>query len=218
VAVLAPDEVIVAHVLVAVRRYGYEFVGIQETQTLLDRLEKVQPALVREVVPKIVSPILLADILRRLAEERISLRNLREILGALAEWAPHERDPVALTEHVRATLRRQITHQYAPDGKAIGVFLLEPLIEDTIREAVHKTASGSYLALEPALSRDIIQAVRSTIPSSATAPVVLTSADIRRFVKRLIETDMPAVAVLSFQELAPETELQPLGKIAVSAP
>ena len=37
------------------------------------------------------------------------MRAMREILGALAEWAPLERDPVALTEHVRTALRRQIT-------------------------------------------------------------------------------------------------------------
>ena len=33
------------------------------------------------------------------------------------------------------------------------------MIEDTVRDAVQKTAGGSYLALEPQLSRDIIAAV-----------------------------------------------------------
>ena len=85
-------------VLALMRRYGHEFIGVQETQGLLESLERTHPALVREVVPKLVSPILLADVLRRLVEEGVSLRNLRDVLGALAEWAPHERDPVALVE------------------------------------------------------------------------------------------------------------------------
>ena len=55
---------------------------------------------------------------------------------ALAEWAPHERDPVALTEHVRAALRRVITHRYAGDGGALAAYLLDPMIEDAIRESV----------------------------------------------------------------------------------
>src|SRR5204862_2555096 len=41
-------------VLALLRRYGHEFVGVQETQALLDGLERTHPALVREVVPKLV--------------------------------------------------------------------------------------------------------------------------------------------------------------------
>ncbi len=216
IAVLGTEEFIAAHLLQLVRRYGHEFVGVQEAQALLDGIEKTQPALVREVVPKLVSPILLADVLRRLAEERVSLRDLREILGALAQWAPHERDPVALTEHVRAALRRQITHQYAGAAGTLGVFMLDPVIEDTVREAIHKTASGSYLALEPGLARDIVMAVRRAIPASNSMPVLVTNADIRRYVKRLVEGELPGLAVLSFQELSPETQLQPLGRVSVA--
>ena len=74
-----------------------------------------------------------------------------------------ERDPVALTEHVRTALRRQITARYAGPGGSLAVYLLDPMIEETVREAIHKTATGSYLALEPALSRDILTAVGKTI-------------------------------------------------------
>jgi len=44
--------VIVLHLLQVLRRYGHEFVGIQETQSLLDQLARTLPALVREVVPR----------------------------------------------------------------------------------------------------------------------------------------------------------------------
>jgi type III secretion protein V len=217
VATLAADEVIVAHLLVVLRRFGFELLGIQEVQGLLEALERSQPALVREVVPKLVSPALLTDVLRRLAEEGVSLRALREILGALAEWAPLERDPVALTEHVRTALRRQLTARHLDGAGTVGVFLLDPMIEEAVREAIHKTASGSYLALEPELSRDILAAVSRAVPPAATAapPVVLTSADIRRYVRRLLETEHPQLAVLSYPELAPEARLAPLGRIQI---
>ena len=145
--------------LALARRYGHELFGLEETQALLDALERTHPALVREVVPKLISPVLLTDVLRRLVEEGISLRNLRDILGALAEWAPQERDPVALTEHVRVALRRAITYKHAGDAGVLAAYLLDPMIEDAIREGIQKTATGSYLALEPQISRDIIAAV-----------------------------------------------------------
>jgi type III secretion protein V len=210
------EDVIAAHLLALARRHGHELIGIQETQGLLEALERTHPALVREVVPKLVSPVLLSDVLRRLAEEGVSIRGLREILQALAEWAPIERDPVALTERVREALRRQISYRHAGSG-ALGVYLLEPMIEETVREAIQRTATGSYLALEPALSRDILRAVGRAIPAAAQAPVILTRADIRRFVRRLIEAEYPRVAVLSYQELSPETRLAPLGRVQIGA-
>jgi type III secretion protein V len=203
-------------VLALLRRYGHELLGLDEAQALLDALERTHPTLVREVVPKLVPLVLLTDILRRLLEEGISLRNLRDILGALAEWAPHERDPVALTEHVRGALRRVITYRHAGDGGVLAAYLLDPMIEDTIRESVQKTPTGNYLALEPQLSRDIVRAVgRAVGPGTGVGGVLLTGAEIRRYVRRLIETDHPDLAVLSFQELAPEAQIRPIARISV---
>jgi type III secretion protein V len=203
-------------VLALVRRYGHELFGLEETQALLDALERTHPALVREVVPKLISPVLLTDVLRRLVEEGISLRNLRDILGALAEWAPQERDPVALTEHVRVALKRAITYKHAGDAGVLAAYLLDPMIEDAIRDAIQKTTAGSYLALEPQISRDIIAAVgRALGPEGSNGAVLLTGVEIRRYVRRLVELEHPGLAVLSFQELAPEAQIRPIARISV---
>jgi type III secretion protein V len=203
-------------VLRVLRRYGHELFGLEEAQTLLDALERTHPVLVREVVPKLVSLVLFTDVLRRLVEEGVSLRNLRDILGALAEWAPHERDPVALTEHVRGALRRTITFKHAGDGGVLAAFVLDPMIEDTVREAIHKTATGSYLALEPQLSRDIVAAVGRAVGTGPTrGAVLLTGVEVRRYVRRLIEPEHPDLAVLSYQELAAEAQIRPIARITV---
>jgi type III secretion protein V len=215
VPTLAPEEVIVLHLLQVLRRYGHEFVGIQETQSLLDQLARTLPALVREVVPKVVSPALLTEILRRLAAEGVSLRSLREILGALAEPAPADSDPVTLTEHVRAALRRQITFTHAGGSGVLHAYFLDPMIEDTVREAIQHAASGSTLALEPELCSDIVKAVGRTVADHA-APVIVTTADIRCHVRGLLQAEYPQLVVLSYQEIEPDVKLQPLGRITVS--
>jgi type III secretion protein V len=196
------------------RRHGHELFGIQETQGLLDALERTHPALVREVVPKLVSPVLLAEVLGRLASEGISLRALPEVLGTLAEWAPRERDPGALTEQVRAALRRQITHKHA-DGGTLRAFSLDPMIEDAVREAIRQRDGTTHLALEPGLARDIVQAVGRAVRVDPDHAVVVTAADVRPHLRRLLEAEHPRLAVLSFRELAPETRLEPRGRISV---
>ncbi len=74
----------------------------------------------------------------------------------------------------------------------LAAYLLDPMIEDTIRDAIQKTATGSYLALEPQLSRDIVAAVgRAVGPGATGGAVLLTGAEIRRYVRRLVETEHP---------------------------
>ncbi|MDZ4695835.1 MAG: type III secretion system export apparatus subunit SctV [Deltaproteobacteria bacterium] len=217
IACLGPAELMAAHLFEILRRHGHELFGLQETQALLDGLEASHPAVVREVVPKLISHVLLTDVLRRLAEENVSLRALRDILQVAAIWAPSVRDPVELTERIRAGLRRQLSGRYAPNGTLVA-FLLDPMIEDTIRESIRKTDNGSYLALAPELSRDITQAIRRAISASESAkhPVILTTADIRRYVRRLIDIELPEVAVLSYQELVPDLRIAPVNRIGIA--
>ena len=198
------------------RTRAADFLGLAETQRLLDELEQIAPATVRNVVPKPVSLTLLADILRRLLEERVSIRDLRAILEALATVAANEKDPLNLTELVRANLRRALTFRLTRGRAELGVVLVDPMIEDTVRRAVTRTPAGAFLTLPPAAARDVVAAMRrasSEAAGQAPAPVVvLTQPDIRRFVRKLIETEMPDAIVVSFAELLPEVALRPLAR------
>ncbi|MFW5920384.1 MAG: FHIPEP family type III secretion protein, partial [Polyangiales bacterium] len=214
--VLDEAGVVARNLGMVVRRRAHDLVGLQEAQTMLDQLERAYPALVRNVVPKPVTLALLTDVLRRLVEEGVSIRPLREILEALATYAPNERDPVALTELVRSSLKRQITYRYAQDG-VLAVYLLDPDVEEAIRDAIQRTATGSYLAMAPDMAKDVIEAVRreSVAPTDGGEVILLTQSDVRRFVRRLVEVELPDVVVLGYQELAPEVTVQPLARVSL---
>jgi type III secretion protein V len=193
------------------------------------------------VVPKPVSLTLLAEVLRRLVEERVSIRDLRAILEALASVAATEKDPLNLTELVRAQLRRALTFRLTRGASQLGVVLVDPTIEDSVRRAVTRTPAGAFLTLPPAAARDVVAALKraaneaaaqthaplgSGAPessadaaaspgagsSSSPPPVFLTQPDIRRFVKKLVENELPDAIVVSFAELLPEVTLRPLAR------
>lgn len=209
---------IILHLASVLRRHGREFVGVQEVQTMLDQLEKAFPAIVKEVVPKVVSVLKLTDILGRLVEEEISVRDLRGILQALAEQGQIEADSVMLTEHVRSALKRYVSHKYARGTNTLVVYLLDPQIEDAIRGAIKRTSAGTHLALEPDIAQEIVQAVKNEcghLPPTAQRPVILTAMDIRRYVRKLLEYEFnPPFSVVSFQELSPELNIQPVARIS----
>ncbi len=218
VEVLDPPTQMVLHLSQVLRTYAYEFVGIQEAQALLDQVERSHPTLVHEVVPKIVSIQTLSEVLRRLVEEEISIRNMRQILQALAEWGQTERDPAVLTEHVRGALRRQISHKFGGGVGVLPAMLLDPMIEQAVRDSIQATDRGNYLAMEPELSREIITAVQAELsshPADELPPVILTTMEIRRYVRRLLEVDLPGLPVISYTELLPDVQVQAVARVSV---
>lgn len=225
-ALALPEELDDAHVVALIteaatellRARSADFLGLAETQRLLDELEQFAPATVRNVVPKPVSLTLLTDILRRLVEERVSIRDLRAILEALANVATTEKDPLNLTEFVRAQLRRALTFRLTRGANQLGVVLIDPIIEDTVRRAVTRTPAGAFLTLAPAAARDVVASMRRAAGEAlaqgapGSAPVFLTQPDIRRFVRKLIESELPDAVVVSFAELLPEVSLRPFAR------
>jgi type III secretion protein V len=180
-------------------------------------MEERFPELVKEVqrvmpVPKI------NEILQRLVQEEVSIRNLRLILQALIDWGQKEKDTVLLVEHVRSSLKRYLSYKYSGGQNLLAVYLLHPDVEDTMRKAIRQTTSGSYLALDPPTVKRFIAALKKQVGNLSQArqkPVLLTSMDVRRFVRKLIEAEMPDLPVLSYQDLTEEITLQPLAKITL---
>jgi type III secretory pathway component EscV len=200
------------------RRKAADFIGIDETRAMLRQIEPVFPQLIAETVPKTVSLFVLTDVLRRLVAEGVSIRNLRRILMALANWGRVETDPLYLTEYVRAALQRQITHRLSRGTNKLVVFLLHPDIETLIRNATRHTATGSYVDLEPDRLREILNAIRApmgALGDNIQVPQILTVMEIRSAIRRLVAPSLPGLHVVSYQELGPTTNIQPIGRISL---
>ncbi|HWX13242.1 MAG TPA: EscV/YscV/HrcV family type III secretion system export apparatus protein [Trinickia sp.] len=211
---LYEGEARIAHCLsIVVDRHAAEFVGVQETRYLMDAMEGRYAELVKEVQRQL--PIgRIADVLQRLVEEQISIRDLRSVFEALIEWAPREKDPVMLAEYARLGLRRHISARHRAGGAWIKGWMIGDAIENMIRESIRQTSAGSYSALEPEHSRAIVERVRQALAKGEDRNVVLmTAIDVRRFLRKLIERDFSGVPVLSFQEVGDEMELRVMGNI-----
>ncbi|MDE6576022.1 MAG: FHIPEP family type III secretion protein, partial [Opitutales bacterium] len=210
-------QIFTYHLSFILKKYAAEFLGLQETRFLLENMEKLFPELVREV--QRVLPIQkIAEVLQRLVQEEVSIRNLRLIMQCLIEWGQKEKEPILLTDYVRTTLRRYISYKYSGGQNILAVYLLDPSVEDVIRKAIRQTSAGSYLALEPEMAKKIVNAIKEEVGDfthETNRPVLLTSMDIRRYVRKLIELELYELPVLSHQELTEEITIQPLGKIAL---
>jgi type III secretion protein V len=194
----------------ALRRHAPLFLGIQDTTNLLNRAAADAPDVVKEVLRAL--PLQrVADVLRRLVGESVSIRNLRDILEALSEAGQRDKEAHSLTEFVRVALRRQISHQIAPAGK-LGALLLEPALEDLLRQAVRVSGGVAQLALEPEVARRIAERITQAV-ARHRPQAVLAAIDVRWHLRKLIEPECFDTPVLSYHELLPTLQLDVLDRI-----
>jgi type III secretion protein V len=206
--VLEPIERALVGAAAGLRACAHLLAGIQETQALLDALEPSAPALVREATRQI-PPQVLAEVLRRLLEEGVSVRPLRAILEAILE-AGAARGAPALTEACRRALRRHIARRLAGAG-TLEALLVDPAAEALLRDGLE----GEHAAVDP----DVVAALARALDGARTGrrQVVLTAADLRRALRNLLAPRAPEIVVLAYDELPPELAVRPVGRLGLAA-
>lgn len=209
-------EQVIAHASVAMlRRHASLFLGIQEVQWILDQQNAEYPGLVTEV-QKVLPPQRIADVLRRLLEEQIPIRNIRNIMESLIVWGAKEKDMLMLTEYVRADIARFLAHRATGGTRQLPAVLLDLPVEQHIRQSIKQTPTGNFLALPPDEANYLVDQIQSFAGETPRQGVALvTSMDIRRYVRRMIEARLGWLSVYSYQELGEHVQLQPLGRVTI---
>ena len=209
----APDELCLTLSVLLAQSIG-ELFGIQETRQLLDQMEPHYPELIKEVY-RHASLQRICEILQRLVEERISIRNLKRVLEAIAHWAGREPDVVNLLECIRSSLARHVARQFA-DNERLRVITLSSQSEALIRQGVRQGAAGAFLQMDPADSQPLLNRLAQVLQQAGLSPlelVLLAPVDVRRFAKRLIQNDFSALEVLSYSEISADIQLDILQTI-----
>ena len=214
VAFALPAQILARCLIQMLYRRAGSFVGIQETRKLLTKIQTNYADLVKEA-EKIAPLQKLAEILRRLVDENVPVRNMRAILEAVVEWGQREQNVVLLVEYVRVALGRQICFRCADGDRVIAAYMLERSVEDMLRSAQRQTAAGTYMNLTEEATQPLINEIARALAEAASdaKPVVLTSMDVRRVTRHLLTRSNIYVPVMSYQELAPEFNVQPLGSL-----
>ncbi len=217
-AVPAEDR-LAAEVETLIERNAASLIGIQETQNLIQIMRREHGELVAELT-RLVPPQRITEVLRRLVQEGVSIRNLRAIFESLITWSPKEpEDVIGLVELVRVDLHRQITEQFCGTSRVLDVVLFEQSLQERIEQAVVHTKQGSVLSL----TRDAKQAITDQVVKilGGTRPLekdrhgrplaVMVSLNCRRYVKTMLQPVFGDLPVLSYQEIDEAIELNTVG-------
>jgi hypothetical protein len=212
---------------------------IDAVESSLAQLEQAFPELVYAALEK-VSATDLTRVLRRLLASGVSIRNLRSILERLLAYdfvttdvrreiafdprlqidcrldPRHEADLVdRYTEFVRAGLQLWLSHRSPGPPGTVVVQLLDP---DTVeRPVLDELAYRQAYGLGRPLGSARLQAIRDAIRRVADEEpaAILTVPQVASFLRAELHAEFPQLPVLSYQELAWDVSVQPIGRISV---
>ena len=177
---------------------------------MLSQIESAFPELVRASNEHIPVDQLTA-ILRGLAADQVSLRNLRRILELLLECELFVHPGASVAErisYVKSGLADAIAYKYTRGGSALVVYLLDVAAEQAIAEG----NDLGNLGLAPAIVRAIRAELRN-LPSNAVWPILLVGDAVCASLQKMIADELPRMRVLSYSQLPPDLNVQPVARI-----
>lgn len=214
--IIDPPSVVSTHLTEVIKRHAHELIGREEVKGLVDHLRETSPAVVEELIPQQLTLGEVQKVLAKLLKEKVSIRNLATILETLADYAVATKDTDVLTEYVRQALSRQITQQFSPAGEALQVITVGASVEKRFANAIQRTEQGSFLSLDPESTQQIYEALVEQVQrvqQQGIQPVLLTTPGIRVYMRQFLERFSADIAVLSYNELEPQLEVQSIGVI-----
>jgi len=184
------------------------------TQQMLEQLGRSFPEL-EQATNAHLSVDQVTAVLRGLAAEQISIRNLRRILELLLEHEFFIRSGAPVAErlsYVRQGLADAIARKYTQGAPALVAYLLDTAAEQAIA-ARHDLPDAD-------LARQTIKAIRTELnryPSTATGswPLILVGEAVRTPLQTMIAGELPRMRVLSYSQLPPDLNLLPVARIGL---
>ncbi len=216
----------------SMRRHASALFTLAHTEHNLDLLNQAFPMLIFNVMER-YHILTLTHVLRVLLAEEISIRDLRSILEAMLELngthdeelgryivfsvseahlAPSSRRVDQLTageiaDYVRSALKRYISHKYTRGNNTLIVHLMDPAVESRLREPTRLDSQERELLLEA------VESEIGSLPPASQNPVILTTTCVRSKLRQAVALEYPRLAVLSYLELNPDMNIQPIARI-----
>lgn len=206
--ILDPTAAIAQHLGQVVRKHSAELLTRELVKHLIDELRKTSPAVVEELIPGLMRLGEVQQVLQRLLREEVPIRPLETILEALGDHAAHSRDPLVLTELVRRRLAHTLSARYRDAQRRLRAVVLDPPLEDRLLAGIQHHERGLAIRLASQTVQSLCERIEHEVASllrGGYPPVVLVSPEVRAGLKQMTAARLPHLAVLSYDEITPDT-------------
>ncbi|MEW6764609.1 MAG: flagellar biosynthesis protein FlhA [Pseudomonadota bacterium] len=213
--VVDASTVVATHLSQILQDNAQEMLGYEEVQQLLESLKQSAPKLVEDLVPRALPLTTVVQVLQNLLEEKVPIRDMRNIAETLAQHAQRTQDAGHLTAAVRVALGRMIVQSINGLAPELPVITLEPSLEQLLLNTT-QAAGDAGPGLEPGLAerlhRSLSEATQRQEARGEPA-VLLVAPPLRPWLARMLRYAIPALRVLNYQEVPENRQIRVVASI-----
>lgn len=216
--VVEPLSQILTHLSEILKNNLSQLFSYKDMRRLLDNLDKEYLKLVDEICPSHLSFSGLQSVFKLLLAERVSVRNVEQLLEAIAEVSPFVKRGEQIVAHVRTRIGQQICSELVVDGQ-LKLLRLGDEWEDAFSEALKKDQRGEIVDFKMTTEQlesfgDLVSKKVQGLIQERHAFAITTSPEIRSYVKMIIERLFPSLPVISTMEIARGVDVKILGAVS----
>ncbi|MFK7903260.1 MAG: flagellar biosynthesis protein FlhA [Nitratireductor sp.] len=208
---------VLTHVSEVVKNNLSQLFSYKDMRIIIDGLDKEYARLVEEIVPTHLTYSGLQAVFKLLLADRISVRNVNQLLEAIAEVAPYSKRGEQIVEHVRTRMAQQICGELVQDGK-LKLVRLGSKWDKAFADALVRDARGEISEFK--MSAEDLEEFGTKAKAVINKHVgerhrfgLTTSPEARKYVRMIIERIFPTMQVLSNLEIARGMDVQVIGSI-----
>lgn len=196
-------SVLVTHLGSIISSNAARLLTREDVRVLVEGVKQVNPAVVDELVPSLLSLGEVQRVLQGLLAEKVSIRDLPRIFEGLTLRAKVSTDPEGLIEAARGALGPAVASPYVRDG-VLRVITLEPVLEQQLIESRRGGEDGTQLVIEPDRVERVLTMLRTRVQEvemSGYEPILVCAPGLRPALRRTVALALPELPVLSYSEV-----------------
>jgi len=196
--------VMATHITETLKNSVHELLTHEETERLANRRSDEKRSIYDELVPAIMTNSDIQKILQDLLSEKVSIRNMNQILEVLIDYGRQGKSTDELVALVRQKLARSICEPLLTDNLVLNVLTFDPLLEQSLQQGLRVGESGSVLQIDPIATEAVLKSIGTqmeSMMSEALKPALLCSPSLRRHIRKITDRVYPYLTVLSLTEI-----------------
>lgn len=216
-----PVTVLITHLTERIRAQASQLLSRSDVVLMLDGVRGRQPGLLEELIPTVLSVSDVQRVLQNMLSEDVPIKNIDQIVEALADVGRQSKDPYVLTELVRQRLGYTICQNLRGNRDDLAVLTLEPAVESAISRDIKRSDGSGMFVLDPRLAEQIMARLIGhvdTMMKQGLSPVLLCGPDIRRHLKTYTMRSLPRLSVVSVSEVPHTIELRSFAVVSADVP
>jgi len=216
--VVEPLQVLMTHLTEAMRRNAPNLLTRAETERLINRVRQRDTGLIEELVPGVMSLSEIQKVLQGLLAEKVSVRNLDQILEVLVDAGKRVKDTPQLIEQVRQKLGPSICHALTDRSGALNVLVLDPSVESALASGIRAEGETRRMVVEPKLAEQVLKRLSAQVEKMMGAninPVLLCAPELRQQLRQFTERVIPNLAIVSMSEVPNTLSVKSFGMVTL---